>query len=343
MKIGPYELESNLLLAPMAGVTDRPFRTLCRKFGAGMAVSEMITSDLSLWKSRKTRLRMVHEEEVSPRSVQIAGTEPEQMAEAARINADMGAEIIDINMGCPAKKVCKKAAGSALMRDEAQVGRILEAVVNAVDIPVTLKTRTGWDTDNRNAVGIARIAESAGIQALAVHGRTRACAYRGLAEYDTITKVKSAVSIPVIANGDIMDGEQAREVFERTGADAIMIGRGAHGQPWIFREIQYFLTTGEQSPQLSDVEKCDIVLRHLRAIQDFYEGIQGVRVARKHIGWYLEREGIPRQELQSIYKIDNADEQLEQVETFYELRRNAGSHQERALKHNNECNRQHVQ
>lgn len=342
MKIGPYELESNLLLAPMAGVTDRPFRTLCRSFGAGMAVSEMISSDSSLWTTRKSQLRMIHKDEVSPRSVQIAGTEPEQMAEAARLNVDMGAQLIDINMGCPAKKVCKKAAGSALMRDEALVARILKAVVDAVDIPVTLKTRTGWDTDHRNALNIARIAEDAGVQALTIHGRTRACAYRGEAEYDTIATVKQALSIPVIANGDISNGTQARDVLEKTGADAIMIGRGAHGQPWIFKEIRHFLLTGENPPQLSSTEKSRVALGHLRAIQEFYEGIQGVRVARKHIGWYLEREGIPRRDLQAIYKINNATEQLEQVETFYELQRQAGKLRGRVHKYNNECTRRHV-
>lgn len=332
MKIGSHTLESNLLLAPMAGVTDRPFRSLCRRFGAGMAVSEMISSDTSLWKSRKTQLRLIHKEETSPRSVQIAGTEPEQLAEAAKLNADMGAEIIDINMGCPAKKVCRKAAGSALLQDEPLVAKILKAVVNAVDIPVTLKFRTGWDPENRNATRIARVAEESGIQALALHGRTRACAYKGEAEYDTIRQVKQTVSIPVIANGDISDAQKAAEVLNFTGADGIMIGRGAHGQPWIFNEIRQFLEKGELPPQLSYEQKSRIVLDHLKAIHNFYEGIQGVRVARKHIGWYLERESVPRQELQTIYKTNESLQQLEQVAAFYELRRQAGAVQHSILR-----------
>lgn len=337
MKIGPYTMENNLLLAPMAGVTDRPFRTLCRRFGAGMAVSEMISSDTSLWNSRKTQLRLVHKEELSPRSVQIAGTEPEQMAEAARLNVEMGAEIIDINMGCPAKKVCRKAAGSALLRDEPLVARIVRAVVDAVDIPVTLKIRTGWDPENRNALNIARIAQEEGIQALAVHGRTRACAYKGNAEYETIRQVKQSVSIPVIANGDITDAKKALEVLRITGADGLMIGRGAHGQPWIFNEIRQFLEQGHLPPQLTYNEKSEIVLEHLQAIHKFYEGIQGVRVARKHIGWYLEREDVPRESLQNIYKANESEQQLEQVEKFYELRRNAGAQHSRVTRPANEC------
>lgn len=336
MKIGSHTLESNLVLAPMAGVTDRPFRTLCRRFGAGMAVAEMISSDTSLWHSRKTRLRFVHKEETSPRSIQIAGTEPEQLAEAAKLNAEMGAEIIDINMGCPAKKVCRKAAGSALLRDEPLVARILEAVVAAVDIPVTLKFRTGWDPENRNALSIARIAEDSGIQTLALHGRTRACAYKGQAEYETIRQVKQAVNIPVLANGDITSPEKAREVLNITGADGLMVGRGAHGQPWIFNEIRHFLETGEYLPQLSSEEKSAVVLEHLEAIHNFYEGIQGVRVARKHIGWYLERESVTREELQKIYKTNESKQQLELVKEFYELRRPTGALYSRVTRTANE-------
>ena len=243
-KIGPYTLPNPLIVAPMAGVTDRPFRLLCRRMGAGLAVSEMVIADSKLWHTRKSQTRMNHEGEPGPRSVQIAGGDPEMLANAARLNAEFGAQIIDINMGCPAKKVCNKAAGSALMKDEALVRDILEAVVSAVDIPVTLKMRTGWDREHRNAPLIARMAEDAGIQALAIHGRTRADAYKGEAEYDTIADVKSRVSIPVFANGDINSPEQAQHVLKFTGADGLLIGRGAQGRPWIFREILHFLETG---------------------------------------------------------------------------------------------------
>jgi tRNA-dihydrouridine synthase B len=254
MQIGPYQLTSPVLLAPMAGVTDRPFRQLCRELGAGLATSEMVTSDPGLRHSRKTRLRLDHRDESAPISVQIAGTEPRQMADAARFNVDNGAQIIDINMGCPAKKVCNVMAGSALLKDETKVADILAAVVNAVDIPVTLKIRTGWDRDHRNALQVARIAEDAGIQALAVHGRTRDCGYKGVAEYDTIAAVKARVSIPVIANGDIDSPQKARQVLAATGADAVMLGRAAQGRPWIFREINHFLQTGDIPAEASCAE-----------------------------------------------------------------------------------------
>ncbi len=248
MRIGPYHLKNNLIVAPMAGVTDRPFRMLCKRMGAGMAVSEMVASNSLLYGSEKTRRRANHEGEADPISVQIVGADAGMLAQAAKYNVDRGAQIIDINMGCPAKKICNVMAGSALLQNEALVGQLLEAVVGAVDVPVTLKIRTGWDKQNRNAVRIARIAEMSGIQALAIHGRTRACAYTGEAEYDTIAAVKASVNIPIIANGDINSPEKAKYVLEQTGADAVMIGRAAQGRPWLFREIEYFLKTGAHLP-----------------------------------------------------------------------------------------------
>ncbi len=288
LKIGPYQIKSPVILAPMAGVTDRPFRRLCLQMGAGMVVSEMVTSDVRLWNTRKSRLRLDHSGEPEPRSVQIAGGDPEMMAEAARRNAEMGAQIIDINMGCPAKKVCNKAAGSALMKDEALVKAILIAVVSAVDIPVTLKIRTGWSPDQRNGVTIARIAEDCGIQALAVHGRTRSCMYRGEAEYDTLAEICSTIAIPVIANGDITSPEKARQVLDYTGAQAVMIGRAAQGRPWIFQEIAHYLEHGEhfKSPSTQSVQ--DILLGHLHELHSFYGDVMGPRIARKHVGWYLQ-------------------------------------------------------
>ena len=287
LRIGSYELPNALILAPMAGVTDRPFRELCRSLGAGMAVSEMVTSDTRLWNTRKSSLRLIHADEQAPRSVQIAGSDPQMLAEAARRNVELGAQIIDINMGCPAKKVCNKAAGSALMKDEALVAAIVQAVVAAVDVPVTLKIRTGWDRDNRNGLRIARIAEDAGIQALAVHGRTRADLYTGQAEYDTIAAIKQALSIPVLANGDIDSPQKARQVLEHTGADGLLIGRAAQGRPWIFREIEHYLRCGEllAPPAPAEVER--ILLAHLAALHAFYGDPMGVRIARKHVSWYL--------------------------------------------------------
>ena len=288
MHIGSFQLESPLILAPMAGVTDRPFRTLCRRLGAGLAVSEMVTTRPELRASDKTRLRRDHRGEPDPRSVQIAGADPGMLAAAARINVAEGAQIIDINMGCPAKKVCSKAAGSALLRDEALVQRILEAVVGAVDVPVTLKIRTGWCPDTRNAVRIAGLAEAAGIQAVAVHGRTRACGFTGAAEFDTVRAVKQSVRIPVIANGDIVTPEAAAQVLSATGTDALMIGRAAQGRPWIFREIAHYLATGERlaAPTASEVEA--IMLEHLDTLHRLYGEARGYRVARKHIDWYLK-------------------------------------------------------
>ncbi len=270
----------------MAGVTDRPFRQLCRDLGAGLAVSEMVSSNALLWGSRKTRRRLDHEGENEPRAVQIAGADPITMAEAARYNADNGAQIIDINMGCPAKKVCNVMAGSALLRDEKLVARILTAVVAAVDVPVTLKFRTGWDREHRNALTIARIAQDAGVQALAIHGRTRACGYRGEAEFETAAAIKAEVRIPVIANGDIHSPHKAREVLAYTGADAVMIGRAAQGNPWIFREVDHYLRTGKELPPPGIAELRDTLLSHVRGLYGFYGEYTGVRVARKHLAWY---------------------------------------------------------
>ncbi|MEP6633360.1 MAG: tRNA dihydrouridine synthase DusB [Luteimonas sp.] len=288
MRIGPYLIAPRVVLAPMAGVTDKPFRLLCKRLGAGMAVSEMTISDPRFWSTTKSRHRMDHDGEPDPISVQIAGTIPRVMADAARYNVDHGAQLIDINMGCPAKKVCNAWAGSALMRDEALVGDIVEAVVAAVDVPVTLKIRTGWDAAHRNAPTIARIAQEAGIAALAVHGRTRDQQYGGLAEYATIAEIKSRVSIPVIANGDIDSPEKAARVLRLTGVDAVMIGRAAQGRPWIFREISHFLATGEILPEPSLAEIRDILIAHLHALHAFYGELAGVRIARKHLGWYAK-------------------------------------------------------
>ena len=281
-------MRNSVVLAPMAGVTDRPFRQLCVRLGAGLAVSEMVTAQVALYGSAKSRRRRDHEGESEPRIVQIAGGEPGMLAEAARRNADEGAQIIDINMGCPAKKVCSKAAGSALLQDEDLVRQILEAVVNAVDVPVTLKIRTGWDHEHKNGVRIAKIAEQAGICALAVHGRTRADLYGGEAEYQTIRAIKAAVGIPVVANGDVDSPEKARAVLQQTGADAVMIGRAAQGRPWIFREVAHYLATGERLPPPEQAEIAGAMLAHLDNLHAFYGEFTGVRVARKHIGWYLK-------------------------------------------------------
>ena len=329
MKIGPYILENPLVLAPMAGITDRPFRILCREQGAALAVSEMVTSNKQLWHSRKTQLRRDHTGESSPRSVQIAGADPAQMAEAAQFNVKNGAQIIDINMGCPAKKVCSVMAGSALLKNESLVADILHSVVNAVDVPVTLKIRTGWDPDNRNAIKIATIAEAEGIQALTVHGRTRACAFKGEAEYETIAEVKSRICIPVIANGDIDSPEKAAEVLKQTGADAIMIGRGAQGRPWIFREILHYLEHGKYLPS-PDIKEVNLLLnKHLKSLYDFYGETMGVRIARKHIGWYCKHyfNQSVRTNLsiisevesfrKSINKVESAEIQLEKTINFF--------------------------
>ncbi len=286
-QIGRHRLPNRVILAPMAGVTDRPFRQLCRHLGAGLVVGEMVTSDPSLWHTRKSRQRMDHRGEPGPRAIQIAGGDAAMLAEAARLNAAQGAEIIDLNMGCPAKKVCNKAAGSALLRDEALVGEILEAVVAAVAVPVTLKIRTGWCAESNNGVRIARIAQEAGIQALAVHGRHRQQRFGGDAEYDTITAIKQAVDIPVFANGDIDSPEKAAQVLDYTGADAVMIGRAAQGNPWLFREIDHFLRHGERRAPPTTDERAEVLRQHLQALHDFYGERMGVRIARKHLGWYL--------------------------------------------------------
>ncbi len=284
--IGPYQISRKTILAPMAGVTDLPFRQLCREMGAGLVVSEMVAADPSTWGTRKSRLRIQFGDEPAPRSVQIAGYDPQMMAEAAQFNVAQGAEIIDINMGCPAKKVCKRAAGSALLQDPKLVNDILQAVVAAVDVPVTLKIRTGWDRQSRNAVAIASIAEQAGIAALAIHGRTRACRFVGEVEYDTIAEVVDAVSIPVIANGDITDPIKAVSVLNHTGAAAVMIGRGAQGNPWIFQQINHYLEQGIVLPSPSFEQIGQMMERHLQALHEFYGEVAGVRISRKHIGWY---------------------------------------------------------
>ena len=317
MRIGPYSLRNNLVLAPMAGVTDRPFRQLCKALGAAMAVSEMTSSRLELLGSLKSRRRRDHEGEVEPRIVQIAGAEPEMMAEAARFNVAEGAQIIDINMGCPAKKVCNKAAGSALLQDEELVKRILAAAVGAVDVPVTLKIRTGWDREHRNGVTIAKLAEAAGIQALAVHGRTRADLYAGEAEYATIRAIKQAVSIPVIANGDLADPRKAKAVLEETGADALMVGRAAQGRPWIFREIGHFLETGRLLPAPEAAEIADIMLGHLENLYSFYGEFSGVRVARKHITWYLKTLAGAGAFRDRVVRVESAKEQQALIRGFF--------------------------
>ncbi|MGR8934085.1 MAG: tRNA dihydrouridine synthase DusB [Gammaproteobacteria bacterium] len=311
MNIGPYPLKNNLVLAPMAGITDRPFRELCRQFGVGLAVSEMVTSNPALQTHRRTLLKIDHCGEASPRAVQILGGDPIRMAAAARFNVRRGAEIIDINMGCPAKKVCSVAAGSALLKNESLVKAILENVVDAVDVPVTLKIRTGWDMSSRNAPKIAQIAEQAGIAALTIHGRTRACGFSGSAEYATIREVKNNISIPIIANGDIDSPLKARKVLDFTGADAIMIGRAAQGYPWIFNDIVHFLQHGDLPTPLSLIQIREIVLTHLTKLYSFYGKETGVRIARKHIGWYCDRIGQLHDALKN--KLFHADEPARQI------------------------------
>ena len=324
-KIGPYTLRNNVVLAPMAGVTDRPFRQLCKKLGAGMAVSEMVSSNSLLWGSEKTKRRANHEGEVEPRSIQIAGTDPKLMAEAAKHNVDNGAQIIDINMGCPAKKVCNVMAGSALLQYEDKVAAILNAVVSAVDVPVTLKIRTGWDTDHRNGVAIARIAEDCGVQALAVHGRTRACAYKGEAEYDTIAAIKSEINIPVIANGDITTPQKAHEVLAYTKADAVMIGRAAQGRPWLLGIIDHYLQHNEllDDPPVHEIR--DIMLSHLENLYAFYGEYSGVRIARKHISWYSKGQRDGAAFRHAMNRVESTDAQLTMARTFFDqLENNIG-------------------
>lgn len=307
------------MLAPMAGITDRPFRNLCHQLGADLCVSEMVTSEKHLWNSRKTQLRLNHSGESGTRSVQIAGTCPTKMADAAKFNVEHGAEIIDINMGCPAKKVCNVQAGSALLKNEALVADIVSAVVKAVNIPVTLKIRTGWDKHNRNAISIAKIAEQNGIQALIVHGRTRADAFKGEAEYETIAEVKSAITIPVIANGDINGPEKAKAVLDLTRADGIMIGRAAQGNPWIFRQVKQYLTKNALLKTPEDEEICRIATQHLNDIHQFYGEPRGVRIARKHIGWYINKTKGSDLFRTRINKIDDASTQLQLFTEFLKL------------------------
>ncbi|AXT72112.1 tRNA dihydrouridine synthase DusB [Vibrio sp. dhg] len=318
LRIGNYQLKNNLIVAPMAGVTDRPFRELCLRYGAGMAVSEMMSANPKLWKTSKSKQRMVHEGESGIRSVQIAGSDPQLMADAAQFSVENGAQIIDINMGCPAKKVNKKLAGSALLQYPNIIEEILKAVVNAVDVPVTLKTRTGWDTENKNCLQIAKLAEDCGIQALALHGRTKACMYKGEAEYDSIKAVKEAISIPVIANGDIDSPEKAKFVLEYTGADALMIGRPAQGRPWIFQEIHHYLENGTTMDELPVEEVKTIMLGHVNALHEFYGEYLGPRIARKHVGWYLKEHEQASEFRRTFNAIDAAPLQIEALEGYFD-------------------------
>lgn len=317
LQIGPQTLSNNLILAPMAGVTDLPFRKLCRRLGAGLTVSEMVHSNPALAHTDKTRLRQDHRGEPGPIAVQIAGADPAMIADSAARNVALGAQIIDINMGCPAKKVCNKRAGSALLEDEQLVKNILQAAVAAVDVPVTLKIRTGPSPERRNGERIAAIAEDAGLVAISVHGRTRACAFKGAAEYETIRRIKRAVTIPVIANGDITTPEQAKHTLQQTGADAIMIGRAAQGNPWIFRQIQHFLETGNTLAAPSRAEVGTVLLEHVTAVHRFYGEARGLRVARKHIGWYLQTLPGGNEARHAMMKIDDASEQLDALRQFF--------------------------
>lgn len=315
--IGPYKMPNRLVLAPMAGVTDRPFRQLCREFGAGLTPSEMLTADTRLWDTAKSRRRLDYEGEPGPVVVQIAGAQPQMLVTAAREAVSRGAQIIDINMGCPAKKVCRRLAGSALLKDEDLVERILAAVVDGVDVPVTLKIRTGWDIEHRNGLRIARIAERCGIMALAVHGRTRACRFQGKAEYRTIRQIKQAVAIPVIANGDIDSPQKAVRVLEETKADGIMIGRAAQGRPWLFSQIDFYCRHGKLKPAPANPQVRDIMLAHLQNLYRFYGEYTGVRVARKHLGWYFKTCGIQAQVRNKAVRVETAKEQERLVEELF--------------------------
>lgn len=317
LKIGPYQLGSRFLLAPMAGISDAPFRRLCRSLGAGLTTSEMTTADISLWTTPKSRRRLDIDGDIRPRVVQIAGSDPAQMARAATLCVERGAQIIDINMGCPAKNVCRKQAGSALLQDEGLVGRILDAVVAAVDVPVTLKIRTGPDPRHKNGVSIARIAENAGIQALAVHGRTRACRFRGEAEFETIAQIKYAINIPVIANGDIRTVEKSLEVLRLSSADGLMIGRGAQGRPWIFRDLNSFHETGLVAAPLAKTELRDIILGHLNDMHQFYGDATGVKVARKHLAWYCANLDKSEEFRSQVVRVESASEQLRLTREYF--------------------------
>jgi tRNA-dihydrouridine synthase B len=317
VKIGPYQLANNVFVAPMAGVTDRPYRQLCKSLGAGYAVSEMAASNPRLWASEKTARRTNHDGEMEPRAVQIAGADPAMLAECARHNVERGAQIIDINMGCPVKKVCNNWCGSALLQDEALVARILQAVVSAVEVPVTLKFRTGWDRAHKNALKIARIAEDSGIAMLTLHGRTRADRYQGEAEYDMIAAVKASVRLPVVANGDIDSPQKAAAVLAYTKADAIMIGRAAQGRPWIFREVAHYLATGRELPPPRVEEVRALMAEHLRAHYGFYGEYLGVRTARKHIGWYVQDLEAGEAFRRSMNQIEDCAAQLEAVDSYF--------------------------
>lgn len=316
MRIGQYEIKNRIFLAPMAGITDQPFRRLCSQLGAGLTFSEMMSTNPDVWHTEKSKLRLSHHHEIGINAVQIAGSDPTEMAEAAKINVAYGAEIIDINMGCPAKKVNKKMAGSALLREPDLVARILDAVVNAVDVPVTLKIRTGWDPENRNCLEIANIAEQAGISALTIHGRTRSCLFEGEAEYDSIKAVKQAVSIPIIANGDITSAEKAKRVLDYTQADAVMIGRGSLGRPWLFSEIGKFFEKGDLVSTLSLNDKCQLMLQHIENLHQFYGEEKGYRIVRKHVGWYVEQLKPNANFRRTFNALDSTKEQLKALEDF---------------------------
>lgn len=316
MRIGQYEIKNRIFLAPMAGITDQPFRRLCSQLGAGLTFSEMMSTNPDVWHTEKSKLRLSHHHEIGINAVQIAGSDPTEMAEAAKINVAYGAEIIDINMGCPAKKVNKKMAGSALLCEPDLVARILDAVVNAVDVPVTLKIRTGWDPENRNCLEIANIAEQAGISALTIHGRTRSCLFEGEAEYDSIKAVKQAVSIPIIANGDITSAEKAKQVLDYTQADAVMIGRGSLGRPWLFSEIGKFFEKGDLVSTLPLNDKCQLMLQHIENLHQFYGEEKGYRIVRKHVGWYVEQLKPNANFRRTFNALDSTKEQLKALEDF---------------------------
>lgn len=315
MRIGQYEFKSRIFLAPMAGITDQPFRRLCSQLGAALTFSEMMSTNPDVWHTEKSRLRLAHHKEIGVNAVQIAGADPTEMAMAAKVNVEYGAEIIDINMGCPAKKVNKKMAGSALLREPKLVAQILDAVVNAVDVPVTLKIRTGWDQENRNCLEIAKIAEKAGISALTIHGRTRHCLFNGEAEYESIKVVKQAVSIPIIANGDITSAEKAKYVLDYTKADAVMIGRGSFGRPWLFKEVKDFVEHGCSSNSSFD-EKCELMLKHIEDLHLFYGEEKGYRIARKHVGWYVEQLEPGSNFKRTFNALESTKEQLLALEDF---------------------------
>lgn len=315
--IGSYKINGKLILAPMAGISDKPFRNICRQYGAALTISEMLTSDQSLWNSSKSKWRLNFNGDVEPIVIQITGSDPEMMANAAQMLVQKGTHIIDINMGCPAQKVCGKAAGAALLRDEKLVANILNSVVQKVSVPVTLKIRTGWDKQHKNALSIAKIAEDSGISSLTIHGRTKACGFHGEAEYDTIAEVKSCVAIPVIANGSINNSEQAKYVLDYTKADAIMIGRAAKGQPWVFKQINHFLNTGQHLPAPNNKERLSLINKHLIELIHHYGEFSGIRIARKHIGWYLEQVSSNTTLIRSFNNLNSLEEQLNFLHNFF--------------------------